>query len=540
MPFDIDIVPVLSRNVEYTFPPVGTLSSVAAYNFPMLEWLHWPAQALTGDTWWTFFLTLLIFNSLSSFAAFCLADSMFDKRAGLVAASLFTFSEVGISSSYTAWAQLLLPGFFVMTVFFLWEWCRQAKGIYLAGAGVIATAAFMTHFSALLLYPSMLAFALLTGAKWQWRWLLGGAIVVLLLFLPYLRFEIERDFVDLKAFVTQEVLVDPETMAQYEVYKPGYRPAQSVSVQENSSSSQTVLRPEVLPRWRRALDYALNTPFWYVESLNQAFRVGQAGFGTLPAWIAALLNGLRSIPMLFFWGGLLVAGVQFVKKLRDPAGAIDHVPTKIQQILVHTASGRVILLWVFLSLILLLMILTRTIDNASYLMGFSSIQLVMLSAIFYWLPRKKWAVLAAGIVLLSYATIQSSERFLRLNQHDDTVFSAYNVSIYRHIEAAVDYIAQDWQGGATLTVSYDILPEMPNLWWTPAWHSIDPAYRMGMNFDFLLAYHYGLSNRNTDPIGTVERSDYTIIYSPALARYALEDYEIHRFGAIVVLKSKHG
>jgi 4-amino-4-deoxy-L-arabinose transferase-like glycosyltransferase len=549
MPYDIDIVPVLARNVDYTLTAVGTLSSVAAYNFPMLEWLHLPLQALTGNVWWTIFLTLLIFNILSTFATFCLADSMFDSRAGLAAATLFTFSEVGISSTYTAWAQLLLPGFFVMTVFFLWEWRKQEKGIYLAAVGLIATAAFMTHFSALLLYPAMLAFAVITKAKWQWRWLLVGATASLLMLMPYLLFEIDRDFVDLKAFVTQDVLVAPEVMAEYEIYKSGYRPPQDLSQTENTVPALISSRPEALPRWRRAINYVLSTPDLYLRSFNQAFRITYRGMdNALPTWVASSLRGFNYFPMLFFWLSLLIAAFQLVREIRlvdvsEKKGITRYAPTsrqisKIRSNLVETAIGRVLLLWFFLSVILVLMILTRSINNVTYLMGFSSIQLVMASLIFYLLPKKKWAVLVSVILLTAYASIQTSERFLRLQQHDDSVFSAYNVSIYRHIEAAVDFIAQDWQGDDSLTISYDILPEMSNLWWTGAWNSIDPSYRMGMNFDFLLTYHYGLTNLNTDPIGTAENADYIIIYSPALERYQLENYDIFTFGAIVVLKEK--
>ena len=233
MPWDIDIVPVVSRNVEYPFPPVGTLSSVAAYNLPMLEWLHLPAQWLTGDVWWTIFLTMLTFNLLSTTAVYTLGRSMFNQRVAIIAAVLFTFSEVGISSSYTAWAQLLLPGFFAMVMMSLWLWYKQENGFWLAAAGVLSTAAFMTHFSALLLYPAMLAFAIVTRAKWQFKWLAIGTIAVLLMLTPYLMVQIDRDFIDLKAFASQELLVSDDVLAQYEIYKPGYTVAPVVETSVN-------------------------------------------------------------------------------------------------------------------------------------------------------------------------------------------------------------------------------------------------------------------------------------------------------------------
>ncbi|MEO1163280.1 MAG: glycosyltransferase family 39 protein, partial [Chloroflexota bacterium] len=176
MPWDIDIVPVVERNVQYTLTPIGTLSSVAAYNLPMLEWMHLPAQWLTGNVWWTIVLTLMVFNALGTLAVYALSIDLFDdKRAALVSAVFFTLSEVGVSSTYTAWAQLLLPTYFVLVTLCLWWWYQREQGIWLALAGILATAAFMTHFSALLLYPAMLVFALLVRAKWQWGWLIAGA-----------------------------------------------------------------------------------------------------------------------------------------------------------------------------------------------------------------------------------------------------------------------------------------------------------------------------------------------------------------------------
>ena len=151
------------------------------------------------------------------------------------------------------------------------------------------------------------------------------------------------------------------------------------------------------------------------------------------------------------------------------------------------------------------------------------------------LPDTKQMTTLIAIVLIAYIGIQNTERALRLIDHDDSQFSGYNVSIYRHVEAAVDYIAEDWDGGDQITVSYDILQDVPNLWWTPAWHSIDPSYRMGMNFDFLLSYHHGLENTSTDPIGTVDNADYIIVYTPSLENYELSNYTSSQFGTIVVL-----
>jgi hypothetical protein len=140
-------------------------------------------------------------------------------------------------------------------------------------------------------------------------------------------------------------------------------------------------------------------------------------------------------------------------------------------------------------------------------------------------------------LMLVYAGLNGGQRVARLHLHDDSAYSRYNVALYRHVDNAVDYIASDWNGDETLSVRYDIFPEMQNFWWVAAWHEIDPFYRIGMNFDFLLEMQHGLLNTNTDPLGETAQADYTVVYQPGLTRYDLDDYTVRRFGAIYVLKA---
>lgn len=527
MPWDIDIVPVVSRNVEYLIPPVGTLSSVAAYNFPMLEWLHLPAQWLTGDVWWTIFLTMLIFNLLGTTALYALGLSMFNQRVALVATVLFTFSEVGISSAYTAWAQLLLPGFFAMLMLCLWKWVYKEEGFWLASAGVIATAAFMTHFSALLLYPVMLIFALVTRAKWQIRWLIAGAISVILMFTPYMLVQIERDFIDIKAFASQEPLVTEDVLAQYEIYKPGYTaPIESsqldTSIREEAPQGETT--PQIRPKWLRAIDYALESPRWYWQAMTTAFGTRTRGISKAFPALTPFTAIFLTIPKIMLVLSIITASIGYIREFPK------------NKSFTTTQSGRLLLLVGFLTVMIALMILTRTIKNSSYWMGFMSIEYLIAAYAVSLLPDSRRIMILIFVGLLAYAGLQNTERALRLIQHDDSQFTSYNVSIYRHVENTVDFIAEDWDGGENITVSYDILQDARHLWWTPAWSSIDPFYRMGMNFDFLLSYHHGLQNSNTDPIGTVDNADYIILYTPSLENYNLEDYTLAQFGTIVVLK----
>ncbi|MCA9916218.1 MAG: glycosyltransferase family 39 protein, partial [Anaerolineae bacterium] len=183
--WDLDFVPVISRGRDFlhngTFPAYGTLSSVAAYNMPLLVWLQIPLLTITKHVPTVLIGTQLIFNLLATIFLYRIGSRFFNGRIGLAAAALFTFSEIGISSAYTAWAQMLLPGFFIFTLYNLMQWAYSGRGWFLGGAIFLATAATMTHFSAILLYPVILVFGVITHARWSKRGLTAGIIGSLIL-----------------------------------------------------------------------------------------------------------------------------------------------------------------------------------------------------------------------------------------------------------------------------------------------------------------------------------------------------------------------
>jgi len=214
--------------------------------------------------------------------------------------------------------------------------------------------------------------------------------------------------------------------------------------------------------------------------------------------------------------------------------------------LVEREAGRAMLILIFMLTIAVGFVLTRSQDQTTYWTGFLSLQILLIAYLFSGMlgvvedkPFPRAIVLVGwALILAVLAILPPAERAARVLTHEDEVYSRYNVSLLRHVESATDYIAADWfaSGDEALTVSYDIYPEMNNLWWVPAWSSIDPTYGMGMNFDFLLELHHGLQNSNSDPIGFVEEYDYLVIYEPGLERYNIDQFEVQQFGTIFVLK----
>ena len=84
-----------------------------------------PALLFTRDVRFALVATQLLFNLFGTWIVFRLGSNVFDNRAGLVGAALFTFSDIGITSAYTAWAQLLQPTFLVTFAYCLFLWKNE-------------------------------------------------------------------------------------------------------------------------------------------------------------------------------------------------------------------------------------------------------------------------------------------------------------------------------------------------------------------------------------------------------------------------------
>jgi hypothetical protein len=549
MGWDMDFVPVIANGLRWleggAFPAYGTLSSVAAYNMPFLVWLHLPALWLTRDPYATMLLTLLAWNALGTAYAYWAGKNLLDERVGLIAAALFTFSEVGVSGSYTAWAQLLLPTFYLLVWVHVERWRNTERGRHLALAGIFATAAMMTHFSAVLLYGALLLFALITRARWQWRWFMGGSAVCLALVAPYLAFQVERDFVDLRAFLTRQSTIPREVMAQFEQYSynaPPSTPAEPAPLSAAPTLTNLNGTPEPPSRELRALYFVLSIP----EQTLQGFLL-----------FAQTSYGLFNTVLVLLFGSALALGVYRLGQQRW------HYPTLTER-LSRSDGGRALLLAGFCGVLIVGLIVTRASPSAqaTYYLGLVGLQMVLvayglvllvdvnlarhaaplptdqINTTTPALRKQGWGVrFVLVLIVLTYCFAQGAERIGRRIQHDDSAYTVQNVWLYRHIAATTDYLAAQWGANPTPPrIAYDLLPDLPMFWWIPAWHTVDPLYRLGAPYDFLLYVRQGIVNANQDPIGSIDQPDFIVTYTISLARYDLTQYRQRQFGTIVVLQ----
>jgi hypothetical protein len=114
-----------------------------------------------------------------------------------------------------------------------------------------------------------------------------------------------------------------------------------------------------------------------------------------------------------------------------------------------------------------------------------------------------------------------------------------HVYSYHDAKRAVDWIAADWRSkngksDLTLRINYDMLPEAPD-WWIAAFHTVDPAYHIGMTFNALLRSQHRIVNSNISGDGRVVQPDYTVVYRSGLWRYVSVKGTRHEFGQFVVI-----
>ncbi len=553
MVWEIDYVPVVARGMAFfnegVFPAYGTLSSVAAYNLPFLVWLHMPAMLFTRDVYWIFLSTLLVFNALGTWHVYRLGARYLHPRAGLLAVALFTFSEFAISAAYTAWAQLLLPSFFAMIAYWLLRWLEDGDGRALALTCLLITAAFMTHFTAVLLYPALVLCYIIRRPPLAWRGLFVGVIGSALLLAPWLLFQVERDFVDLRAFLSRTPTVAPEIMAQYAYLKPESGPLPSVTSPEQAPSPPPAAEATAPPpqqastpptRVERLLGRIVAAPAQVVDGFMVMFRFLAPRELTAFYWPqVALYVALLSA----FWGGVLLALWRWLQAGLAVAGwrARYHA---LAAALYQTPHGRIVLLFGLALIVVLGLIATRSPASAqsTYYYGLAGLQVLIIAYSLHLLiermPRMRWRYGVLTAAILAIVGVQGGARLAKDSARlaDIEHYSPFNVALYRSIDAATAWIADDWAGGDSLTISYDIMAESRHFWWIAPWHHVDPLYRIGMGFDYLLESYYGLHNRNQSPTGEVAGADYVVVYEPGLARYDLSVYEVHQFGAIYVLK----
>ncbi len=551
--WEADYVPLISRGQGWlaggAFPAVGTLSSVAAFNMPFLVWMQLPALLITDDIRAVLVSTQLLFNVVTTLVIFQFGARLFGGSCGLIASALFIFSETGISSAYTAWAQLLLPGFVVIFAYCLYLSHTQKRTWQVAATLIAATAAFMTHFSAVLLFGIILAFSLLFRSLANIRGVVLGLAISAIMLAPYLAFEAKVDFVDLKAFFTRRTTISQEVLAQYAYLKPEAqdRAQQSPDAGETAEDPVSSAESSQVPasRLQRGLIWLLSLPLQFVQSLRLVFQSDLNTIRQAAPILHHLHVALRALLEACFWFSVAHSLVAVARRCRDDWRALPSEQERLrpawaacrEQLCALPAGRNLFLLLIAFGIVAgLILVRAGPNEQPTYYTGLIGLQFLSCAYAFH-LARARARVRLVLILIVSiHVSLGAADRILLVATHDPSAHSPLNLNLYSSLNDAANWIAEDWASASPATISYDVFPEMAWHWWIVAWNTVDPGYRMGMALDYLLSSYHGLTNANRNPAGLADNPDYIVTSAPGLERYTDGDYQQIAFNAIYLLK----
>jgi len=186
-------------------PDKGCLSSFGAYIPPGPTWLFAPGVAARLPARLIEYPGALVLFALTAGGIFFLGNLCFERPVGVWAAAVYCVSDRGLFFASSLWPRGH-PAFVVWTAYFLCRWAADRRGAWLgAAAAVFAVGMYV--------FMEILPLALAVPLIWL-RYkppirimpLLWATACAGLVWAPYLRFEWKRDWQDLRAILSKTPL----------------------------------------------------------------------------------------------------------------------------------------------------------------------------------------------------------------------------------------------------------------------------------------------------------------------------------------------
>jgi hypothetical protein len=186
-----------------TLPDRGDVSSYGSFATPGTAWLMVPGMLVFSDPRLFEVVGSVSLYLGTLFGLFILARMCFGVYCASLSVLLYGLSRSGLFYAESLWS-IGHPFFYVWMVYFCIQWVRREDANYLAAAVVTWSMGMyvdMVIAPALFILPTMWLFY---GPSLRVRPLLIAAAIVLAIWYPYLKFQVSRDFVDLRSMVFRQ------------------------------------------------------------------------------------------------------------------------------------------------------------------------------------------------------------------------------------------------------------------------------------------------------------------------------------------------
>lgn len=180
-------------------PGAGLVSSVGVSNPPLFIYLITPIFALSANP-------AIVSGGIALLGIVAVAvcwhvgRTYYGAVAGLVAAAMFAASPWAVLYSRKIWAQDFLPIFATLTIWAVHALClgKRKRAIFWVMFLPLATA--QIHFSGLALAATVGAIVLWLRPPLDWRYGAAGALAAAVLLLPYLKFQQDTGWAEVRQF----------------------------------------------------------------------------------------------------------------------------------------------------------------------------------------------------------------------------------------------------------------------------------------------------------------------------------------------------
>ena len=549
-------------------PDRGCLSRYASHIPPGTTWLLVPGLSVFDDPrlYESAATGILFLGTL--IGIFLLARSYFGLQCALISAALYGLSQLGLHFATSLWPRGH-PFFYVWMIYWTDRWVREKSPRYLAAALVTWAAGmyvFMEIAPALFVLPVVW---LVHRPPVRLRTLLFSAVVVVALWYPYLRFEAGRHFIDIRSQVQRKYILPSNykdawcnSNATLEIWTgETYQPF----VNFESKPGETVEDKSVLKAWSRLLVPAKGVAGLLLANFQRVAQIPGIppilalmvlGTMVLLSLSESSLNAIRRFCRSrsnLIGGGLILCAVLgnefFLASCLAPDRTLADstlLPIRTLQI-VLLIGGMALLMrrytaarWLFdratsyarsvksgskpgllvISLLIPWLILLLLVDPswAPRLFWLWPLQVIFLGASVTYIPAKlriaRPLIWASQIVLslIVFANPLLADRF------DSWIASGYSGSDSDQVQA-VDYIGGQIrsQGRVRAAIGYQIVTSA----YMPAFHILDPQYKVGAEFDFYFKQRHGILNTDLCAEGTSPGDEYQIVQTISSGR---EDY----------------
>lgn len=205
-------------------PITSNSASIFTMHEPLTIYFLMLPVLFSSDPFWAAFTTALL-NVVAVLLAYIFTRRYYGRTAAIIAAMLFATAQTAIVFSRFIWQPTLLGPFVILFLFALFCGVVDRRKGWLFPALVLLGVMYQLHEITILMAALLFAALLLSPHTIRMRDIVLGFICLLVLFLPYLVWEINSKFADIHALfsLTQaHALIDSKAITYYQRFLNAY------------------------------------------------------------------------------------------------------------------------------------------------------------------------------------------------------------------------------------------------------------------------------------------------------------------------------